>query len=183
MNSATQFPTSSSLLEKAAHYATTLFDADNLKFDAPIFTDQYVSFPMTHSLNIDGDFFIRAQSVGVTFKGEDVRLFYLLQDMVKRHHLHFRVQHEGKWEYFNPHLAGEGQFSMKNPCTFYLAGIASGNLKGWSDIPISRDPATFDDRAKFLAVLLYREWVRQMMPIIKMYQWFRANDLLAPIVK
>ena len=173
----------SSIFSSAARTIQLLCNAlsSPIVLDAPRFEEQYVSFDLKDSHAISADFFIRAQSVGFTVKGEDLPLFYLLQDMVKTKALTFEVPHCGFRRQFEPHLAGNGQFSMANPCTFYLAGIASGNLKGWSDLPVSRDESTFEMRADFLANLLWTQWIVKIMPIVEQYKLYKRNHLLASI--
>lgn len=167
----------------AAKVTQLLCAATRITLDAPRFEEQYVAFHLNETHGLDVDFFIRAQSVGITCKGEDIRLFYLLQDMVRRDQIQFYTTGGGVRKSFSPYLPQEGSFSMENPCTFYLAGISSGNLKGWSDIPISRDPSSFEARAEFLANLLFTQWIVKMMPVIETYKQYKRNGLLVPIAK
>lgn len=155
-----------------------LCNATRINLDPPSFSEQYVSFPLEHWHGIKGDFFIRAQSVGITLKGEDVRLFYLIQDYIQRGEISFEVMLGGLRKPLEPKLSGDGEFNVNNPCTFYLASISSGNLKDCSDIPISRNEATFENRSDFLADLLFTQWIVKMMPIIEMYKVFKRNHLL-----
>lgn len=141
---------------------------------------QYISFELKHSHGINADFFIRAQSVGFVCKGEDTRLFYLLQYLIQSGQIQLEVLQNKVRKKFDPHFAGDGKFSMLNPCSVYLAGISTGNLKGWSDIVVSRNESTFEARADFLANLLFTQFMVKMMPAIEQYKIFRAAGILAP---
>lgn len=171
------------IFTSAAKLTQLLCNTANIQLDPPRFEDQYVSFDLKHWHGIDADFFIRAQSVGITFKGEDIRLFYLLQNMIQYDTIKLTVKSGGIRKPLAPNFAGDGQYSMTNQCPFYLAAISSGNLKGCSDLQINRDPATFEDRATFLADLLFTQWIVKMMPVIHTYKMYKRNGLLAPIKK
>lgn len=169
------------LFNSAAHTIQLLCNATRINLDPPEFNDAYVSFPLKHWHDIDGDFFIRAQSVGITLKGQDVNLFYLLQDELKFEHFKFEVPRNGLRQSLEPKFSGDGVFHPENPCTFYLASISSGNLKDISDIQINRDPAMLPRRADFLANLLFTQWIVKTMPYIEMYKKFKRCNILAPI--
>jgi hypothetical protein len=168
------------IFQSAAKLVQILCNATRIKLDPPKFHEQYVSFPLSIEHEIEGDFFIRAQSVGITLKGEDVNLFYFLQAQINYKEIEFEVLHERRLRSWRPLISGDGKFDkLRNPCTFYLASISSGNLKDVSDLPVSRDPATFDARAEFLANLLFTQWIVKMMPHIETYKDYKRLNLLA----
>lgn len=171
----------SSILQSAAHTVQLLCDATRIFLDPPQFNDAYVSFPLKHWHGIEGDFFIRAQSVGITLKGEDLNLFYLLQNELQYEDIKLEVRRNKIITKLEPVFSGEGNFSVDNPCTFYLASISSGNLKDISDIRINRDPGSFNERADFLASLLFTQWIVKMMPYIEHYVKYKRLKLLAPV--
>jgi hypothetical protein len=171
----------SSILQSAAHTIQLLCDATRIYLDSPQFNDTYVSFPLKHWHGIDGDFFIRAQSVGITLKGQDINLFYLLQNELQYSDITMEVRRGKMLKQLKPVYSGEGNFSVANPCTFYLASISSGNLKDISDIRISRDASSFEERADFLANLLFTQWIVKMMPYIEMYKKYKRLNLLVPV--
>lgn len=172
----------------ANHVETILLSTD-YKFKR-LEANTYVSFDLRDSYGIYGDFFVRAQSVGVTFKGEDKPLFTLLMSMVKDGTLKFTRQVNGEEVEFEPYYAGknhmdshsikDGNFSVVYTpgLDFYLAGISSGNLKGVCDIELSTNPETFDRRGKFLARLLVNQWIIPMMPHIETYSRYKRLGLL-----
>jgi hypothetical protein len=153
-------------------------NATRIKLDAPVFTERYVSFPLMETHGILADFFIRPQGVGLTCKGDDLLLFYLLQNRIHKKKIEFQVLNQTHKVRLEPCLSGEGKSSIDNPLKFYLGTIASGNLKDRSDIVISRDPATFEARADFLSNLLFTQWIAKMYDVILMYKVFKENKLL-----
>lgn len=171
-----------SILLSAAGDIKFLCDATRINLDPPEFSEAYVSFPLKHWYSIDGDFFIRAQSVGITLKGQDINLFYLLQDALQHKDIEFSVMLGKVLRPMTPVYSGSGDFNAKdNPCTFYLASISSGNLKDISDIQISRNPETVPERVRFLSHLLFTQWIVKTMPYIEMYAKYKRLNLLAPV--
>lgn len=156
------------ITQRAADIVYAMCQAAGIPIDPPKYEERYATLELS-CLGLTADFFIRSQSVGFTAKHDDKELFYDLQRLVKDGTLEIHTHFDGQPVTLQPHLAGEGRFDHDNPCTFYLAGIASGNLKGRVDHNFSHDPATFEARANFLAALLYTQWITKMMPHIRQH--------------
>lgn len=168
------------IFQSAAKIIQLLCNATRINLDPPQFHEQYVSFPFKHWHGVEGDFFIRAQSVGITLKGDDKNLFYLLQDAVLSEDFQLLVLKNFHQKPIKPVLSGNGEFNkVHNPCDVHLASISSGNLKDISDIRINRDPESFEERAEFLASLLFTQWIVKMMPYIETYKHYKRLRLLA----
>jgi hypothetical protein len=166
------------IFTSAAQNIRLMCNVTRINLDAPVYKEQYVSFPLIATHDIYADFFIRPQGVGITCKGDDLLLFYFLQNLYQRNKLEFRFKRNGYVIPFEPCLSGEGQASIDNPLKFYLGTIASGNLKDRCDIRVERDITTYNERAEFLADLLFTQWIAPMMPYIEMYKLMRDNKLL-----
>lgn len=170
---------SSSLFSAAARFVEMMCAVCKISLPERHFEEHYVAFPLTH-LGITGDFFLRGQTVGITLKGEDLRLFYLLQDHVRRNEIVFKVRHQGVSTKINPVISGEGKSSVLNPLPHFLGTISSGNLRDISDIPISRIDHV--PRAEFLSNLLFTQWIDPIMPIVETYSRYKSLNLLVPVV-
>lgn len=171
----------SSIFTTSARDIRLLCNTTRIKLDAPVFTDRYVSFPLLETHGILADFFIRPQGVGLTCKGDDLLLFYLIQDRILKKKLQFEVLNQGHKVNLVPCISGDGNSSVENPLKFYLGTIASGNLKDRSDIVISRDESTFEQRSLFLTNLLFTQWIAKMYDVVLAYKTFKRLNLLRPL--
>jgi hypothetical protein len=170
------------IFQSAAEYIQLLCGATRINLDPPQFHDQYVSFPLNHWHQIEADFFIRSQSLGITIKGDDLNLFYVLQSAIACEDIELKVLHNYHQKKLRPIMSGDGQYDRRrNPCpSDLLATISSGNLRDISDIQISRSHDSFDERAKFLANLLFTQWIVKMMPLLEPYKDYKRLGLLVP---
>ena len=166
------------IFSTAARNIRLMCNVTRIQLDAPVFKEQYVSFPLMESHGINADFYIRPQGVGLTCKGDDLLLFYLLQNRILQKSIQFHFPFNGKPTAFEPCISGDGENSVKNPLKFYLGTIASGNLKNRCDIVLNRDESTHAQRGDFLSDVLFTQWIAQMMPYIESYRLFKENDLL-----
>ncbi len=140
--------------------------SQNILLDSPRYEDSYSCMHLVESHGIQADFFIRKCTVGFSVRREDHALLTLLNHMIDTGKLEITVP--GRQE----------PVASVTRKEFFVSSIASGDLRETSSIVISGDPSTFEKRADDLAILLFQQWIRKIMPIVEAYKQCRDAGIL-----
>jgi len=158
--------------QNAICIVSSLCKASSIPIDPPKFTKGWSNLALHKSHDIRMDFYAGSQSCGLSIEKKDAPLYFMLQHMYKTGKI--TVDIPGKPEedrYPNGlYLVKNGELSMENAGNFFIYKIASGDLDNRSNIVISRDPDTFEQRAADIAALLFNQFIKKVMPVVEIYK-------------
>jgi hypothetical protein len=162
-----------SIHQNAICIVSSLCQSANIITDPPKITKGWSNLTLHDSHNLRVDFYAGSQSCGITIEKREAPLYFLLQHMYKTGKLTLDIPGKpiGEDRYPNGlYLVKNGELSMENAGDYFRYKIASGDLDNRSSIVISRDAETFEKRAADIAVLLFDQFIKKLMPIIEIYK-------------
>jgi hypothetical protein len=166
-----------SIHQNAICIVSSLCKASNINFDPPKFTKGWSHLALHESHGVRMDFYAGSQSCGISIEKKDAPLYFMLQHMYKIGQLTLDIPGKPNEQDRYPHglyLVKNGELSMESVGEYFRYKIASGDLDGRSDIVISRDSETFEQRAADIAALLFNQFIKKIMPIVELYKAGKA---------